>query len=276
MKLALAGKAKLTKEQVWELSYKSAGNCQFFTPAPAAELVAFLAEINGDETVLDPSCGLGALMFPALQYSQNVEGIELMYETAGLTSKVLGLNVRQGNSLELSKIKPCDVVIANPPFGNIKSHSLDNWDEFILNEGKKINRTENLFLELCLRIAKRRVVMVAPDSLLSCPRDTFVRKWILDNFGYRATISLPRKTFWKSTRERNKWTTPATTTKTSIMVIDKSKPPGDYKVLMAILEKVEDIEKIKHVWNGPFRRSVCKCLDRDLKNMKCLTDPNKH
>lgn len=58
LKLALDGKATLTREQVWELSYKSAGNCQFFTPAPAAELVAFLAEINGDETVLDPSCGL--------------------------------------------------------------------------------------------------------------------------------------------------------------------------------------------------------------------------
>ncbi len=107
---------------------------------------------------------------------------------------------------------------------------------------------EILFLELCLKVAKRRVVMIAPDSLLSNPDQQFARKWVLDNFGYMATISLPRKTFWKSTRQRNKWTTPATTTKTSIMVIDKVKPQGNYKVLMAILETIEDVEKVKELW----------------------------
>ena len=253
IKMAIEGKARLSRNEVRELSYKSASRGQFFTPEPIADLVSFLAEIKPNETVLDPACGLGDLMFSALAYSKNVEGIELMSETAQLASRVLGLNVKQGNSLEmLEKLKMRSVVLANPPFGNIKG-GLTNWDSFILNKGKKSTRLEILFLELCMRIAKRRVIMIAPNSLLSCNRDLFARKWLLENFGYRASIDLPHKTFWKSTRHRNKWTTPATTTHTSIMVIDKVKPKGNYKVFMAILEKLEDFEKTKEAWSS-FRR----------------------
>ena len=249
LKMAINGKAKLTRDEVHELSYKSVHRGQFFTPEPIADLVAFLGEIRPDETVLDPACGLGNLMFSALRYTKNVYGIELMHETASLARVVLGLNVRRANSLE-TKINSYDVVLTNPPFGRISS--LNNWDDFVLNKGKHSNRIENLFLELCLRVAKRRLVMITPESLLNSNRDRFVRKWILDNFGYRATISLPCKSFWKSTRQRNKWTTPATTTKTSIMVIDKIKPKGNYKIFMAILEKLEDIEKVKEAWQGAW------------------------
>lgn len=188
-------------------------------------------------------------MFAALQYTSNVEGVELMFETSALASTVLGLNVRRGNSLEeINKVKAYDVVVANPPFGRIGRNSLDTWNDFLLNKKRGSNRMENLFLELCLRIAKRRVVMIVPNSLLSCARDKFVREWLLKNFGYRATIDLPRKAFWKSARQRNKWTTPTTNTNTSIMVVDKTKPEGDYKIFMVMLEKAEDFGKLKEAW----------------------------
>jgi len=139
-----------------------------------------------------------------------------------------------------------NAIIGNPPFGDISKHRLENLGQFKLRS----RRIECLFLELFVRNAKRRVVMIVPDGILSCTRDRPHRKWILDNFGYRATISLPRKVFWKRS------TPGTTTTKTSIMVIDKVKLEGNYKIFMAIVEKVEDIDKILQHWrkfdNPPF------------------------
>jgi type I restriction-modification system DNA methylase subunit len=127
--------------------------------------------------------------------------------------------------------------MTNPPFGDVKG-LLDNLDMFIL----RLRRWECLFVELCIRIANRRVAVIVPDSLLDSIRDKPLRKWILDNFGYRSTISLPRKAFWQR-RVRN-----TTQTKTSIMIIDKFKPPGDYKIFMAIAESSEDLEKVQQAW----------------------------
>ena len=124
----------------------------------------------------------------------------------------------------------------NPPFGDIKH--LDSLGMFKLRS----RRRECLFVELCIRRANRRVVAIVPDGLLSCNRDKPLRKWILDNFGYRATISLPRKTFWK----RGVRTT--TQTKTSVMVVDKVKPDGNYKIFMAIAKTLEDLEKVQQYW----------------------------
>jgi len=249
LKMALEGKARLSRQKVRELHHKTARTGQFFTPEPIADLAAFLGEIRKGESVLDPACGLGDLMFAALQYTSNVEGIELMFETCRLASKVLGLNVRRGHSLEeVNKIKSYDVIVANPPFGRIGRGSLDTWSEFELNKNRGSNRMENLFLELCLKLAKRRVVMIVPNSLLSNPGEQYVRKWLLENFGYRATIDLPRKTFWKSARQRNKWTTPVTNTRTGLIVVDKVKPDGDYKIFMAIPQEPGDFEKIKECW----------------------------
>jgi len=129
-----------------------------------------------------------------------------------------------------------NVVIANPPFGDIKR--LDNLGMFELRGRRK----EWLFVELCIRRASQRVAVIVPDGLLSCKRDQPLRKWILENFKYRATISLPQKTFWKR-RVRN-----TTQTKTSIMIIDKVKPRGNYKIFMAITETLDDLEKVQQHW----------------------------
>lgn len=258
---ALQGKVKLTRNEVRTLHRKSSECGQFFTPDPVAELMASLAEIKAGETVLDPACGLGNLMFACLPYTENVSGIELMFETSMLASKVLGLDVRRDHSLEsISEIKSCDVVIANPPFGPISRSHLDNWEEFQLNRknGKVLgrNRLEVLFLELCLRVARRRVVIIVPDGILSNEATKYIRKWILSSFGYRATISLPHKLFWKSSRNNNKWLTPVTNTKTSIMVIDKLKPEGNYKVFMAISKELEDIPKVREAWEAFNNKNV--------------------
>jgi len=137
-----------------------------------------------------------------------------------------------------------DKILTNPPFGVIKHF---NKDMFKLHARRK----ENLFLELCLQNTSERVAIIVPDSLLGCTRDKPIRKWILGNFGYRATISLPRKTFWmKGVRS-------STQTKTSIMIIDKIKPAGNYQIFMAII--------------GDFRHSYTQeDLDKTLQGWKSL------
>ena len=127
--------------------------------------------------------------------------------------------------------------MTNPPFGDIKGR-LDNLSMFTLRG----RRRECLFVELCIRRANRRVAVIVPDGLLSSNRDKPLRKWILDNFGYRATISLSRKTFWKR-GVRN-----TTQTKTSIMLVDKVKPNGNYKIFMAMAKTLQDLEKVQQYW----------------------------
>lgn len=55
LRMALNGKATLSREKVKELHCKTARTGQFFTPEPIADLVAVLGEIKPSETVLDPA-----------------------------------------------------------------------------------------------------------------------------------------------------------------------------------------------------------------------------
>jgi len=80
-KMATRGEIDLTRDEVLDLHYGSSSAGQFFTPDPAAELVAGLADIQQGDYVLDPSAGLGGLMLPALKYTDNVKGIELVWDT---------------------------------------------------------------------------------------------------------------------------------------------------------------------------------------------------
>lgn len=125
--------------------------------------------------------------------------------------------------------------MANPPFGDIKY--LNDLSMFKI----RARRKECLFVEMCIRITSHRVAVIVPDGLLSSNRDKPLRKWILDNFRYRATISLPPKTFWKR-GVRN-----TTQAKTSVMIVDKAKPAGDYKIFMAIAKTLEDLKKLPAV-----------------------------
>ena len=249
---ALDGKVKLTHQEIEELHCKSSQHGQFFTPEPIADLMAFLAELRSNDSVIDPACGIGNLMLPCLKYTSKVYGIELVYDTAELASKVLKLNITRDNTLEHPPTEKYDVVIANPPFGVIGRGSIENWESFELNRNEnKIrgkNQSEILFLELCLKIAKRRVVIIMPDSFCANDNTKFAREWLLNKFGYRSTIALPDKTFWKSARTINKWTTPTTGTHASICVIDKVKPEGNYNIFMSIMKSLDDASGVKEAW----------------------------
>uniref|UniRef100_A0A6M3ME43 site-specific DNA-methyltransferase (adenine-specific) n=1 Tax=viral metagenome TaxID=1070528 RepID=A0A6M3ME43_9ZZZZ len=239
--MALKGELDLSREDVLDIHYGSRGAAQFFTPDPAAKLLAGLAEIQPHETVLDPAAGLGNLMLPALKYTDKVKGIELVWDTRELATRYLDLDIIRADALE-AEWPECDVILMNPPFG--KFNGKPDWYPF-KGQGKK----EVAFLHLAMKRAKRRVVSIVPNSLLSNRDDIPIRKYLLEEHGVLASISLPPKTFWKSTREINKWRWPVTGTHTGILVIDVERPPGNYEIFMSTPPNVDDLPEVLCQWH---------------------------
>lgn len=235
--MARRGELDLTREDVLDIHYGSADHGQFFTPDPAAELVAGLAEIQKEEVILDPCAGLGNLMLPALKYTDNVVGIELILDTVELATHYLGLDITRGDAFEV-EWPECDVILMNPPFKKFRGGK-PSWYPF-----KGLGKLEVAFLWRAVRHAKRRVVSIVPNSLLSNRDDMPIRKYILENHTILASINLPPKTFWKSTREINKWRWPVTGTHTGILVIDVEKREGNYNVFMAMPKDGDDLPKV--------------------------------
>ncbi len=160
-------------------------------------------------------------------------------------------NIFQTNSLEnpsnwrddvknAIKFEEFDIVVTNPPFGT--QALIDNTDILDQYELTKIDakspRTslppEQLFIERCLDFLKPGgfLGIVLPDSILSNPGLTWIRKWILKKTYMIASVDLPGETF-----------EPHTGTQTSILILKKKKTEQekiteDYEAFMALPEKV--------------------------------------
>lgn len=236
--MARRGELDLTREDVLDIHYGSSDLGQFFTPDPIARFVASLAEIQPDEVVLDPCAGLGNLMLPALEYTDKVKGIELVYDTMQLATHYLGLDIVRGDAFEVDW-PACDVIVLNPPFGRFRGGK-PKWYPF-----KGQGRLEVAFVWMALNRVKRRLVSIVPNSLLANRDDLPIRKYMLDNYGLIASFGLPAKSFWKSTREINKWRWPTTTTETGILVVDKEQHTDEnYGVFMGLVKTVDDLPEM--------------------------------
>ncbi len=134
-----------------------------------------------------------------------------------------------------------DVVITNPPFGSdlrIDDPDVLRYYEITTFETatpRKALPPEQLFIERALQFLKPGGILgiVLPDSILSNPGLTWLRKWILQKTRVIASIDLPAETF-----------EPHTGTQTSVLILQKKrpyevgKPDDDYEIFMAIPEKV--------------------------------------
>ena len=140
-----------------------------------------------------------------------------------------------------------NVVFTNPPFGSKlpidDPHILDQFELAVFGAAavRSSMPPEQLFIERCLRFLKPggRMAIVLPDSILSNPGLTFIRKWMLMNAYVLASVDLPKQMFARSD----------TGTLTSVLVLQKftdeelrlaremGKPP-DYQVFMAIADEV--------------------------------------
>lgn len=164
-------------------------------------------------------------------------------------------------------IKPnkFDVILTNPPFGSHISiddpHIIEQFDLarfemernqrrasksrrgerlFAIEPESELSRTsmapDRLFIERCLYLLRPggRLAIVLPDSVLSNPGLSFIRRWILQRARVLASIDLPPVTF-----------EPYTGVHTSLLLLQKKTPdeiraeqemgrPRDYEVFMAM------------------------------------------
>ena len=133
-----------------------------------------------------------------------------------------------------------DVVVTNPPFGTkaliddreiLKQYEITTFEA---TSPRTALPPEQLFVERALQFLKSGGVLgiVLPDSILSNPGLTWLRKWILRKAYIIASIDLPTETF-----------EPHTGTQTSVLILRKKYPhetelEKDYEIFMAIPEKV--------------------------------------
>lgn len=141
-----------------------------------------------------------------------------------------------------------DIILTNPPFGSKipidDPHILDQFELSRYETNNQIRRAsmppEQLFIERCLQLLRPggRLAIVLPDSILSNPGLSFIRRWILSKARLVASIDLPQVTF-----------EPYTGTQTSVLLLQKKtiedlnieKEVGrikDYEVFMSTPQKV--------------------------------------
>ena len=133
-----------------------------------------------------------------------------------------------------------DIVVTNPPFGTkalvddpeiLKQYEITTFEA---TSPRTALPPEQLFIERALQFLKPGGVLgiVLPDSILSNPGLTWIRKWILRKAYVIASIDLPTETF-----------EPHTGTQTSVLILRKKYPheielEKNYEIFMAIPEKV--------------------------------------
>jgi len=140
-----------------------------------------------------------------------------------------------------------DVVFTNPPFGSKlpvdDPHILDRYDltKYEAKAPRASLPPEQLFVQRCLDFLKPggRMAIVLPDSILSNPGLSWLRRWVLTQAWIIASVDLPREMFARSD----------THTMTSVLIlqrftreerayVQKVGRPDDYEIFMAIAEKV--------------------------------------
>jgi len=149
------------------------------------------------------------------------------------------------DAIELGQFQ---VLATNPPFGTkIKVRSREILSQYDLahhwseNDNQELVKSKRilggqapdiLFLERCVKLLEPsgRMAIVLPRGTLNNP-DQIVhrvaRKWLLENCKILAVVDLPKDTFQ-----------PYTGTKTSVLFLERTPPPNDYSVFMAISKEI--------------------------------------
>jgi len=205
------------------------------TPLNLIKFITELAEIQKNQLVIDPACGLGGILVEASKHGAQIQGIDKsqpIVEIARINMYLIGQNpqriICQDSLQPLEKIdskktfkEQFDLVITNPPFGyKITDERLDYY-QFKRPSGGMI---EDMFVEQSTKLVKNKgkIVIILPEGFFFNVQNERIREFLLQNFKIEAVISLPSKLF-----------SPATAIKTSILVLTKIKPQQDQKIFFA-------------------------------------------
>lgn len=230
-------------------SIKSLGG-QFFTDPKVTKLAIDIINFNprAGELLADICCGTGGFLLAAINKIRNTnkqkEEVFCSLVKKTIHGKEIDETVRQAanrniqsnigmkaeyvvsaNSLVLdsSEFDKYDCLATNPPFGTKITindfNILKNYE--LSKKPKSLNPVPTppdiLFLEQNIRLLKPetgRLAIVLPYQVLSGPKTSYIRKWILSNCIIQAVIDLPAETFQ-----------PHTGTKTALLIVKKRKNP---------------------------------------------------
>ncbi|WIF94299.1 N-6 DNA methylase [Caminicella sporogenes] len=134
---------------------------QFFTPKEVVNKILSFACIEQDEKVLEPSCGIGNILY---YLPKDAIGIELDHKTAELARKITKREIVESNLFSVYKdyLNTFDCIVGNPPFGNTAGRK---YLEHQLEVGE--TRAEIMAIECIYHMLKEggRAILLLPTMI---------------------------------------------------------------------------------------------------------------
>ncbi|MCG5104672.1 N-6 DNA methylase [Oceanobacillus alkalisoli] len=132
-----------------------------------------------------------------------------------------------------------DIILSNPPFGStLKSKEVNYMKDFELgftgNRERKSQKSEILFIERCVKLAKKgsgKIAIVVPEGVMTNNSLQYVRDYIMENCEILASVSLPESAFSHF----------GAGIKSSILFLRRKNDNevlGDYPVFMAVAKQI--------------------------------------
>ena len=198
---------------------KKSGAGQYFTPRPLIKAMVDVTRPRIGETVCDPACGTGGFLLAAYDYmkpqSQDREKLKFLNNEAihGFANTPLVVTLASMNlylhgigtdrspivcqdSLEKSPGKLVDVVLANPPFGQRASGSieLNREDFYVESTNNQLNFLQHIMV--MLKSGGRAAVVLPDNVLFEGGAGETIRKELLKNFNLHTILRLPTGIFY--------------------------------------------------------------------------------
>lgn len=190
----------------------------FITPSSLCSLMACMIVPQKEEVILDPVCGSGRLLVAAAKYNSDcvLTGIDVnarmiviaffnMFFNGKISARLYHMNFLE----KLNECNCCDVVLANPPYGDDIHMTID----FV-----------NKIMEM-LKTGGRCGILVPEGFLTSTVRDVIeTRMRLLETYTLEGIVALPRKIY-----------KPYTESNSSLIMLRKQSTAPDYTIFLSRL-----------------------------------------
>lgn len=264
----------------------------YYTPSKICSYLASWAITDGNEMILEPSCGDGEFVYAAVErlldlnqktkaIKRQVNGIE--FNT--IEAVKAGQRVRSSFQLDLNIInedffsqadeyikdgKKFDVVLGNPPFiryQNFKEEHREIAFRLLKNLGQKPNKLTNAWapfvtIAASLLSENGKMAMVIPSELYQVSYAEETRKFLLEHFQNITLINFKELLFEGAQQE--------------VILFLGEKRPGEKKAGIEFLEFKDVDEFVSSGFNsGKIKPKFRPVLQNDEKWTKYYLEPNE-